>query len=71
MCTTIDKKLSVTHPLKLNGTELFINKDMSKINSDDLAALRLKEPVLMEKGWSQVVKYSVASNAMNVQKLKL
>lgn len=37
----------------LKGTGIYINEDLTKTNAEVLAALRLKEPELVEKAWSR------------------
>ncbi|KAH3879976.1 hypothetical protein DPMN_003888 [Dreissena polymorpha] len=37
----------------LKGTGIFINDDLTNINAEVLASLRLKEPELVEKAWSR------------------
>jgi hypothetical protein len=37
----------------LKGTGIYINEDLTKINAEVLASLRLKEPELVEKAWSR------------------
>ncbi|KAH3818100.1 hypothetical protein DPMN_119696 [Dreissena polymorpha] len=37
----------------LKGTDIFINEDLTKINAEVLASLRLKEQELVEKAWSR------------------
>ncbi|KAH3727889.1 hypothetical protein DPMN_053835 [Dreissena polymorpha] len=36
----------------LKGSRLFINEDLTKLNAEVLASLRLKEPDLIERAWS-------------------
>ncbi len=38
---------------RLKDTDIFINEELTKMNAEVLASLRLKEPELVEKAWSR------------------
>ncbi|KAH3807374.1 hypothetical protein DPMN_135713 [Dreissena polymorpha] len=37
----------------LKGTGIYLNEDLTKTNSEVLASLRLKEPLIVERAWSR------------------
>ena len=52
-CVRRQTKIDVMKRAKqLKGTGIYINEDLTKINAEVLASLRLKEPSRVERAWS-------------------
>ncbi|KAH3802154.1 hypothetical protein DPMN_155825 [Dreissena polymorpha] len=50
---------------QLKGTGIYINEDLTKINAEVLASLRLKEPSHFERAWSHEGKLFVRYNGID------